>query len=146
MGSELVSPAPLFTYSEKFESQCPLYMAIGMTYDEFWEGAADLVIAYRKADILRQKRKNADAWLQGRYLYDALCTVVPALRGLSKEPVEPYLEEPYPFTKEDVEEFQRRKMEEQANNFREYAQAQNAARKARGEAMKNADDNRPASD
>ncbi len=146
MGSELVSPASLFSYSEQFEQQCPFYMSVGMTYDEFWEGAADRVIAYRKVYILRQKRNNADAWLQGQYIYDALSAVVPALRGLSKEPVSPYLEEPYPFTKEDVEEYEHRQMEERAKQFREYAQARNAERKAREEAMKNANDNRPATD
>lgn len=143
MGGELVSPASLFSYTEIFETQCPFYMSIGMTYDEFWEESADRVIAYRKAYILRQKRNNANAWAQGRYIYDALSAVVPALRGLSKEPVSPYLEEPYPITKEDMEDYERRQMEKQANEFRAYAQARNAERKAREEAMKNADDDRP---
>lgn len=143
MGGELVSPASLFSYTEIFEAQCPFYMSIGMTYDEFWEDSADRVIAYRKAYILRQNRNNANAWAQGRYIYDALSAVVPALRGLSKEPVSPYLEEPYPITKEDMEDYERRQMEKQANEFRAYAQARNAERKAREEAMKNADDDRP---
>lgn len=131
MGGELVSPASLLSYTEIFESQCPFYMSIGMTYDEFWEGSADHVIAYRKAYILRQKTNNYAAWLHGRYIYDALSAVVPALRGLSKEPVSPYLEEPYPITKEDMEDYERRQMEKRANEFRAYAQARNAERKAR---------------
>lgn len=143
MGGELVSPASLFYYTEIFEAQCPFYISIGMTYDEFWEESADRVIAYRKAYILRQKRNNANAWAQGRYIYDALSAVVPALRGLSKEPVSPYLEEPYPITKEDMEDYERRQMEKQASEFRAYAQARNAERKAREEAMKNADEHRP---
>lgn len=143
MGGELVSPASLFSYTEIFEAQCPFYMSIGMTYDEFWEDSADRVIAYRKAYILRQKRNNANAWAHGRYIYDALSAVVPALRGLSKEPVSPYLEEPYPITKEDMEDYELRQMEKQANEFRAYAQARNAERKAREEAMKNADEHRP---
>lgn len=143
MGGELVSPASLFSYTEIFEAKCPFYMSIGMTYDEFWEDAADRVIAYRKAYILRQKRNNANAWAQGRYIYDALSAVVPALRGLSKEPVSPYLEEPYPITKEDMEDYERRQMEKQASEFRAYAQARNAERKAIEEAMKNADEHRP---
>lgn len=143
MGGELVSPASLFSYTEIFEAQCPFYLSIGMTYDEFWEESADRVIAYRKAYILRQKRNNANAWAQGRYIYDALSAVVPALRGLSKEPVSPYLEEPYPITKEDMEDYERRQMEKQASEFRAYAQARNAERKAREEAMKNSDEHRP---
>ncbi len=146
MGSELVSPASLLTFTEQFEAQCPFYMSIGMTYDEFWEAPSDRVIAYREAYKLRQRRNNVAAWLNGRYIYDALVAVVPALRGLSKEPVNPYLDEPYPYTKEDVEEYQRKKALERAQKFREYADARNAERKAREEAMKNADDDRPITD
>lgn len=146
MGSELVSPASLLTYTEQFEAQCPFYMSIGMTYDEFWNASADRVIYYRKAYILRQRRNNDLAWLNGRYIYDALSAVVPALRGLSKEPVAPYMDEPYPYTKEDVEAYQRKKALEQAQKYREYAEAKNAERKAREEAMKNADNDRPTAD
>lgn len=146
MGSELVSPASPVTFTEQFEAQCPFYMSIGMTYDEFWEGSADRVIYYRKAYKLQQRRNNDLAWLKGRYVYDALSAVVPALRGLSKEPISPYLDEPYPFTKEDVEEYNQRKMIEKAQKFREYAEARNAERKAREEANTNVNNDRPITD
>lgn len=139
MGSELVSPASPLTFTEQFEAQCPFYLSIGMTYDEFWYGSADRVIYYRKAYKIKQKRNNDLAWLNGRYVYDALKAIVPALRGLSKDPVEQYLEEPYPYTKEDVIEYKNRKMLEKAQKYREYAEARNAERQAREEAMKNGD-------
>lgn len=139
MGGELVSPASPVSFTEYFEQQCPFYLSIGMTYDEYWEGSADRVIYYRKAYILSQKRKNDIAWLNGRYVYDALSAVVPALRGLSKEPINPYKDEPYPYTKEDVEEYKRREMIEKAQKFREYAEARNAERRAREEAKTDAD-------
>ncbi len=139
MESELVSPAFPLTFTEQFETQCPFYLSIGMTYDEYWYGSADRVIYYRKAYKMKQKRNNDLAWLNGRYVYDALKAIVPALRGLSKEPVEPYLEEPYPYTKEDVIEYKKRKMLERAQKYREYAEARNAERQAREEAMKNGD-------
>lgn len=139
MGSELVSPASPLTFTEQFEAQCPFYLSIGMTYDEYWYGSADRVIYYRKAYKMKQKRNNDLAWLNGRYVYDALKAIVPALRGLSKEPVEQYLEEPYPYTKEDVIEYKNRKMLEKAQKYREYAEARNAERQAREEAMKNGD-------
>ncbi|MBO5090147.1 MAG: hypothetical protein J6C27_04475 [Clostridia bacterium] len=139
MGSELVSPASPLTFTEQFEAQCPFYLSIGMTYDEFWYGSADRVIYYRKAYKIKQKRNNDLAWLNGRYVYDALKAIVPALRGLSKEPVEQYLDEPYPYTKEDVIEYKNRKMLEKAQKYREYAEARNAERQAREEAMKNGD-------
>ena len=137
MGSELVSPASPLTFTEQFEAQCPFYLSIGMTYDEYWYGSADRVIYYRKAYKMKQKRNNDLAWLNGRYVYDALKAIVPALRGLSKEPVEQYLDEPYPYTKEDVIEYKNRKMLEKAQKYREYAEARNAERQAREEAMKN---------
>lgn len=139
MGSELVSPASPLTFTEQFEAQCPFYLSIGMTYDEYWYGSADRVIYYRKAYKIKQKRNNDLAWLNGRYVYDALKAIVPALRGLSKEPVEQYLDEPYPYTKEDVIEYKNRKMLEKAQKYREYAEARNAERQAREEAMKNGD-------
>ncbi|MBE7091740.1 MAG: hypothetical protein E7365_00960 [Clostridiales bacterium] len=139
MGSELVSPASPLTFTEQFEAQCPFYLSIGMTYDEYWYGSADRVIYYRKAYKMKQKRNNDLAWLNGRYVYDALKAIVPALRGLSKEPVEQYLDEPYPYTKEDVIEYKNRKMLEKAQKYREYAEARNAERQAREEAMKNGD-------
>lgn len=139
MGSELVSPASPLTFTEQFEAQCPFYLSIGMTYDEYWYGSADRVIYYRKAYKMKQKRNNDLAWLNGRYVYDALKAIVPALRGLSKEPIEQYLEEPYPYTKEDVIEYKNRKMLEKAQKYREYAEARNAERQAREEAMKNGD-------
>lgn len=78
MGSELVSPASPLTFTEQFEAQCPFYLSIGMTYDEYWYGSADRVIYYRKAYKMKQKRNNDLAWLNGRYVYDALKAIVPA--------------------------------------------------------------------
>lgn len=105
-----------------------------MSYEDYWNGDVEMTVYYRKAYILTQKRNNNLAWLNGRYIYDALFTVVPALRGLSKEPVAPYLEEPYPYTKEDVEEAKRKQALKQAQKFREYAEAKNAERRLRKEA------------
>ena len=39
-----------------------------MSYELYWDGRPELVIPYRKADILRQKRENNNAWLQGAYI------------------------------------------------------------------------------
>lgn len=147
MGSELVNGSTSHaTHTEQFEAQCPFYLSIGMTYDEYWNESADRVVYYRNAYKMRQRRNNDLAWLNGRYVYDALKAIVPALRGLSKEPCEPYIEEPYPYTKEDVEEYNRRKMIERANKYREYAEARNIERRAREEAEKNGDNDRPITD
>lgn len=56
-----------------------------------------MVTAFRKADRLRQKREDAQAWLQGRYIYDALGRLSPILHAFAKKgaKAEPYLDRPY---------------------------------------------------
>lgn len=90
-------PSSLSTYGEQFERLCPLYMALGMTYEQYWDGDAELVRAYRKAHELRQEMQNQTLWLQGMYIYEALCCVAPILRPFSKskKPI-PYRSQPYP--------------------------------------------------
>lgn len=92
-------------------------MSIGMTYDEFWNGNVSMVKAYRKANELRDKRRNQELWLQGMYFYEALCDASPLFRFTTKKSVKPesYLKEPYPITEAEVrerEERERRKKEE----------------------------------
>lgn len=86
-------------------------MSIGMSYDEFWNQDVDLVKAYRKANELRDKRRNEELWLQGMYIYEALCDASPLFRfSMKKGPVkpEPYAKEPYPITAEEVRARQER--------------------------------------
>ena len=85
-------------------------MSIGMTYDEFWHGDVSMVRAYRKAQELRDKRKNQELWLQGMYVYEAICDVAPILHAFAKKGTkpEPYAKEPYPITEADVREREER--------------------------------------
>ena len=93
-------------------------MSIGMSYDEFWNGDVGLVVAYRKAEELRYKRQNQAMWLQGMYIYDALCDASPLFRFSMKKGAikpEPYPQEPYPVTADEVnarKEREARKKEE----------------------------------
>lgn len=93
-------------------------MSIGMTYDEFWNQDVRLVEVYRKANELRERRRNQELWLQGMYIYEALCDVSPLFRFSMKKGVvrpEPYVKEPYPITADEVrerEEREARKKEE----------------------------------
>ena len=49
-----------------------MYIAMGMSYEQFWDGHPHLAVAYRKAHKLKQELANQQAWLQGLYVYDAL--------------------------------------------------------------------------
>lgn len=136
MGSELViSSASHFSFTEIFEKACPQYMAIGMSYDEFWNGEPEMAKYYREANALRQKEKDYDLWLQGRYIYDALCAVSPILHAFAKNGTEPadYLKEPYPRTMKDFKAMQERQMKENIENFRMFVNAKNEERRRNNE-------------
>lgn len=113
-----------------FEEQCPYYMAIGMSYEEYWHGDASLPRYYLKAELLRKKMRNEQAWWQGKYIYDAMLSVSPVFRDLVKEHEPyPYPEEPYPITAKDARELQERKdrerMEKDMEKVRLFADAWN---------------------
>ena len=80
-----------------FEEQCPIYMSYGMTYDEFWYGDAYRAKFYREAHEIQTKNKDEELWMQGVYIYDALCRVSPILHAFSKSGTKPlpYVEKPY---------------------------------------------------
>lgn len=76
----------------------PYYLAIGMTYDQFWNQDVELVRFYRKAAKIKRDLRNQDLWLQGAYVYEAILDSAPVLRfSFSKKPPKPipYREQPY---------------------------------------------------
>ncbi len=105
-GSEVKNAPILSTFTEFFKEQCPYYMSIGMTYDEFWNGDCELPIYYRKAEELKNKKKNQELWLQGLYFYEALCDVAPVLHAFAKKGTKPipYSKEPYALTEQEHKE------------------------------------------
>ena len=76
-----------------------------MSREEFWNMDCNLVRDYRKADEIRRERENRSLWLQGAYIYDLLTRLAPALNPMTKKGVrpKPYVEEPYPVTRQAVE-------------------------------------------
>lgn len=122
MGSELVSDSPpyyggepnngsaLITYSEQFYKHLPFYLAIGMTYDQYWNEDCTLVKYYREAHELKRREKNQELWMQGMYIYEALCEVAPVLRAFAKKGTKPlpYVSEPYPLSRKEIREREER--------------------------------------
>lgn len=93
------------TLAEVFYELFPQYLAIGMTYDEYWHGCPSLARAYRKAWEMKRDQRNWELWLQGAYVYDALLKAAPVLRAsFSKGKVEPgkYPDQPYPITERQL--------------------------------------------
>ena len=54
------------------KQDCPYCLAIGMTYEEYWYGDPLMVRDYYKADRLRKRREDENAWMQGLYFLSAL--------------------------------------------------------------------------
>jgi len=87
-----------------FDKAFPTYLAMGMTYDEFYNKDHTLAIAYRKAFDMKRDQANSDMWLQGVYVYEAIARVAPLLVPFAKHPkAEPYLEKPFPIRKVNSE-------------------------------------------
>ena len=99
MGGEVIeasSPAPR-NCTERFEIEFPKYLAIGMSYEQFWEKDCCMVKFYRRAQKIRDERMDEEAWLQGLYFYSALCNASPLFRAFTKGTVKatPYQSEPF---------------------------------------------------
>ena len=96
-----------------FERACPHYMAMGMTYEQFWDGDISAHRAYREAKRIRLSEQNQMAWLQGLYVYEAIADLAPVLKAFAKGKPRPYANEPY-----DLFEDERKRREEREQRER----------------------------
>ena len=97
------------TNSQILEEAFPFYLAIGMSYTEYWDGDPVLAQYYRKAYLIKQEEINNTAWLQGLYIYDAVSTALHnALRGKNSRPRD-YAKNPYNFNRKEKSEADRLK-------------------------------------
>lgn len=110
---------------------CPVLMAMGMTYDEYWNGDNYAPRLFMKADRLRRKRQNEELWLQGLYVYRAVHSLAPELNAASKEfKPEPYLDRPIPLDEKEVQEREEERIRAEAQKFAAYILGQSAKAKA----------------
>ena len=109
-GSERDSSLPHSTYTEQFYEMFPYYLSIGMTPEQYWDGDCTLVKYYRKAEELRNEKRNQELWLQGMYIYEAICDVSPILHAFAKKGAKPH---PYPSKPYAISEKQIRKEREE---------------------------------
>lgn len=123
-------PSRQITYTEIFDEAFADYLAMGMSYAEYWEMDASLVKAYRKAREMERDERNFEMWLQGRYIYDAIAALAPILRtSLSKQPVkaEKYVDKPYPLSEKAAqrakEEEHKARMTAALERFKQEAEA-----------------------
>ena len=117
MGSSGVTeegPKEQLSISELYDKVFPEYLAMGMTYRQFWHEDCRLVIAYRKAYKLRQDEINRNAWLQGLYIFKALQTAPITVNGFAPKGYtpEPYPNKPFDFTQKQEKTAQEKADEE----------------------------------
>lgn len=81
-------------------------MALGMTYDEYWNGDNELPKYYRKKYRIEAELRAQDMWMQGAYFYDSMLRAAPLYDFMNKkrEPI-PYPDHPYPATREQQERY-----------------------------------------
>ena len=121
---------PIFnSYTKLFYDQFPYYLSIGMTPEQYWDGDSLLAKYYRKAEELRRKRRNEELWLQGMYIYEALCDVSPVMNAFAKKGTKPrpYADHPYAITRGEMADEKAMKEKRERDKARRYMEAKMAA-------------------
>ena len=123
-GSGQEGSLPRFTYTERFYEMFPYYLSIGMTPEQYWDGDCALTKYYRQAEELRNEKRNQELWLQGMYIYEAVCDVSPILHAFAKKGAKPhpYPSKPYAISEKQIRqerEEKERKLAEKGKRFME---------------------------
>jgi hypothetical protein len=99
-----------------------------MSPEQYWDGDSMLAKYYREAEAIRQNRMNHDLWLQGMYIYEALCDVSPVMNAFAKKGTKPtpYTDHPYPLSSKDREAEKKRQEQREREKARRYMESQMA--------------------
>lgn len=126
------------TYTEVFIKVFPTFLAMGMTYQQYWNGPSWLTKSYRDAHQIIQRNEEWSRWRKGAYIYDALLCVAPVMRAFGKGHAEPgkYPDEPWPLTENEAREREQRKARERYFKMRDKLMTE--AKKARQDKAKEA--------
>lgn len=108
MGSELVGSLPTNPKEQSltnlFWEALPAYLSMGMSPSEYWNGDAEMCVAYRRAHKEQMRFQDLMAWRQGLYFYHALNCSAPAFNSLKPHKPHEYIK-PFGFEpKADEEE------------------------------------------
>lgn len=93
--------------------QCALALTWGMPYELYWNGPIEAFFMYQKKLEFEVKQKQLeadyDAWRQGLYIRDALCSVYQLFNPMAgkSDKTLPYPKQPYGFRAERTEEQER---------------------------------------
>lgn len=106
MGGELVSEPPTNpkdtpSMEKLFWEAFPAYLAMGMSSDDYWNGDAEMCVAYRRARKEHLELQDAMLWRQGLYFYHALGCIAPMFALKPQKPLD-YIK-PFGFGKEKAQ-------------------------------------------
>lgn len=67
-----LSPNKKLDLAQWLEKLCEYYMAMGVSFEEFWFGDYCRLKFYEQAYFNKLKRRDYDLWLEGRYVLEAV--------------------------------------------------------------------------
>jgi hypothetical protein len=99
-----------------------------MSPEQYWDGDPMLAKYYRKADELKRSRKNKELWLQGMYIYEALCDVSPVMNAFAKKGTKPapYPDHPYPLSTKEINDERKLREQREREKARRYMESKMA--------------------
>lgn len=93
----------------------PYYLALGMTYEQYWRSDPYLTVYYQKAKKMKFDYDNQMAWINGMYIYDAVSAIVfNTWCRKEEEQCKNYTDKPYEFDEAKQEEELKKEAEVQA--------------------------------
>ena len=98
------------TLTKMFRDIFPMYLSMGMSYDEFWNGPVWLAKSYREAYETRLRNEEWARHRQGAYIYHAILCAAPVIKPFVKD-AKPgkYPDEPWPLTQQEADERERQR-------------------------------------
>lgn len=102
-------------------------MAMGMSYNEYWEASPYLVRYYKEAFQIKRKLENEMAWIQGIYIYDAVAVCLQNVFRDRGQKREHYMESPldiFPLTDKEKKAREREEMIKMNKQFEQIRAAQ----------------------
>lgn len=102
-------------YRKVMNEWFPYYLALGMTYEQYWHGDPYLTVYYQKAKKMKFDYDNQMAWINGMYIYDAVSAIVfNTWCRKEGEQCRNYTDKPYEFDEAKQEEELKKEAEVQA--------------------------------
>lgn len=122
MGDRLTEQTSLTPYGDVLDRLLPDFLAMGMSYDDYWDGEVGMKTAVRKAHSMRLEQEirlvDRSNWNMGQYILAALNATPLLVAGLNvkrgavlpKYPEKPFIEQQ---DEEKCEENRKKREEDQ---------------------------------